>query len=112
MTVEHSGLHTTVLLHEAIDALVTTPSGTYVDATFGRGGHSRLMLERLGPSARLLALDRDPEAVAAALGGVTRIDDSRFSIHHANFSELAQVLGSMGIAAVDGVLLDLGVSSP
>ena len=104
--------HHTVLLHEAIDALVTSPSGTYVDGTFGRGGHSRLLLQRLASDARVVALDRDPEAVAAALAGVTRIDDSRFSIHHANFNGLSQVLGSMAIRAVDGVLLDLGVSSP
>ncbi|MDP1693494.1 MAG: 16S rRNA (cytosine(1402)-N(4))-methyltransferase RsmH [Burkholderiaceae bacterium] len=104
--------HTTVLLHEAIDALVTNPSGVYVDGTFGRGGHSRLLLQRLAADGRLLAFDRDPEAVAAASAGVARIEDPRFSIHHANFTELSQVLASMGIAAVDGVLLDLGVSSP
>ena len=104
--------HTTVLLHEAIDALVTDPSGTYVDGTFGRGGHSRLLLQRLAPAARLIALDRDPEAVAAAGSGAACIADTRFSIHHANFTELSNVLASMGIAAVDGVLLDLGVSSP
>jgi 16S rRNA (cytosine1402-N4)-methyltransferase len=100
------------LLHEAIDALLTTPSGTYVDGTFGRGGHSRLLLQRLAPGGRLVALDRDPEAVAAAMAGATRVDDPRFSIHHANFTEISNVLGSMGIDAVDGVLLDLGVSSP
>jgi 16S rRNA (cytosine1402-N4)-methyltransferase len=104
--------HTTVLLHEAIDALVTTPSGTYVDGTFGRGGHSRGLLQRLAPEGRLLALDRDPEAVVAASAGATRIDDPRFSIQHANFTELPQVLASMGVSGVDGVLLDLGVSSP
>ena len=104
--------HTTVLLHEAIDALVTRPSGVYVDATFGRGGHSRLLLERLAPDGRVVALDRDPEAVAAATAGATRVDDPRFSIHHANFTELAQLLPAMGIDAVDGLLLDLGVSSP
>jgi 16S rRNA (cytosine1402-N4)-methyltransferase len=104
--------HTTVLLHEAIDALVTNASGTYVDGTFGRGGHARLLLQRLAPDGRLVALDRDPEAVAAASAGATRVDDPRFSIHHANFTELSQVLAAMGIAKVDGVLLDLGVSSP
>jgi len=104
--------HTTVLLHEAIDALVTTPSGIYVDGTFGRGGHSRLLLQRLAADGRLLAFDRDPEAVAAASAGATRVDDPRFSIHHANFTELSQRLASIGIHAVDGVLLDLGVSSP
>ncbi len=104
--------HTTVLLHEAIDALVSTPSGTYVDATFGRGGHARLLLERLAPTGRLVALDRDPAAVAAANAGATRVDDPRFSIHHANFADLPALLASLGIAQIEGVLLDLGVSSP
>jgi 16S rRNA (cytosine1402-N4)-methyltransferase len=104
--------HTTVLLREAIDALVTSPSGTYVDGTFGRGGHSRLLLERLAPTGRLVALDRDPEAVAAASAGATRVDDPRFSIHHANFADMPTLLASLGIDKVDGVLLDLGVSSP
>lgn len=104
--------HTTVLLHEAIDALVTNAAGFYVDGTYGRGGHSRLLLQRLTPAGRVLALDRDPQAVAAASTGAARVEDTRFSIHHANFTELSQVLGSMGITAVDGVLLDLGVSSP
>ena len=104
--------HTTVLLHEAIEALMTNPSGTYVDGTFGRGGHSRLLLQRLAPEGRLIAIDRDPEAVAAASSGPTRIEDPRFTIHHANFTEASQVLDSIGIAVVDGILLDLGVSSP
>jgi 16S rRNA (cytosine1402-N4)-methyltransferase len=104
--------HTTVLLHEAIDALVTDPSGIYVDGTFGRGGHARLLLQRLAPAGRLFAFDRDPEAVAAASTGGTRVDDPRFSIHHANFTEISQQLAAIGIPAVDGVLLDLGVSSP
>ena len=100
--------HTAVLLHEAVDALVTDPAGTYVDGTFGRGGHSRLLLQRLAPAGRLLALDRDPDAVAAA----AEVQDARFSIHHANFAELPGLLAGLGIAQVDGVLLDLGVSSP
>jgi 16S rRNA (cytosine1402-N4)-methyltransferase len=107
--------HTTVLLHEAIDALVTDASGTYVDATFGRGGHSRLLLQRLAPDARLIAFDRDPEAVASATQGATRVTferDPRFSILHANFADLREALSSMGIAKVTGLLLDLGVSSP
>jgi 16S rRNA (cytosine1402-N4)-methyltransferase len=104
--------HTTVLLHEAIDALVTSPSGVYVDGTFGRGGHSRLLLERLAPAGRVVALDRDPAAVAAASAGATRVDDPRFSIHHANFADMPALLASLGIDKVDGVLLDLGVSSP
>ena len=87
--------HTTVLLHEAIEALMTNPSGTYVDGTFGRGGHSRLLLQRLAPEGRLIAIDRDPEAVAAASSGPTRIEDPRFTIHHANFTEASQVLDSI-----------------
>lgn len=104
--------HTTVLLAEAIDALVTRPDGVYVDGTFGRGGHSRALLARLGPAGRLIALDRDPQAIAAATTGPTAIHDERFSIHHTRFGALAAVLDSLGIARVTGVLLDLGVSSP
>ena len=104
--------HRTVLLHEAVDALLTTPDGTYVDGTFGRGGHSRLLLSRLSPRARLIAFDRDPEAVAAATQGTTRVDDPRFSILHANFAQLREVLAALGITTIDGLLLDLGVSSP
>ena len=102
------GSHQTVLLEEAIDALAIHEDGAYVDATFGRGGHSRLILERLGRGGRLVALDRDPQAVAAALA----IGDARFSVVHANFAELAAVLKRLGVEGVDGVLLDLGVSSP
>jgi 16S rRNA (cytosine1402-N4)-methyltransferase len=101
--------HTTVLLHEAIDALVTDVHGTYVDATYGRGGHSRLLLSRLSPQARLIALDRDPQAVAAAKRDVA---DPRVAILHANFADLRDALASMGVATVNGLLLDLGVSSP
>ncbi len=105
--------HTTVLLREAVDALAIhadsgRAEGAYVDATFGRGGHSRLILDRLGPRGRLIALDKDPQAVAAA----TRISDARFSVVHASFAELADVLERVGLEGVDGVLLDLGVSSP
>ncbi|HSV84802.1 MAG TPA: 16S rRNA (cytosine(1402)-N(4))-methyltransferase RsmH [Ramlibacter sp.] len=96
--------HTTVLLNEAVDALVTKPDGTYVDATFGRGGHSRLLLSRLDASGRLIAFDKDPEAVAAA----NAIDDQRFSIRHQGFAALAQLEAD----SVAGVLMDLGVSSP
>jgi 16S rRNA (cytosine1402-N4)-methyltransferase len=104
--------HTTVLLHEAVDALVTTPDGSYVDGTFGRGGHSRALLARLSPRGRLVAIDRDPDAVAAASTGSTRVEDPRFSILHANFAQMPQVLATLGIHKVNGVLLDLGVSSP
>ena len=104
--------HTTVLLHEAIDALVTVTSGIYVDGTFGRGGHSRLLLSRLSPQGRVIAFDRDPEAVAAAMQGATRVTDPRFSIHPANFAQMRELLAAQGITRVQGVLLDLGVSSP
>jgi len=103
-----AGAHAPVLAREALDALNVHPAGVYVDGTFGRGGHSREILERLGPEGRVLAIDRDPEAVAAA----RTIEDRRFSCKHANFGALAQVLDEAGIAQVDGVLLDLGVSSP
>jgi 16S rRNA (cytosine1402-N4)-methyltransferase len=104
--------HTTVLLAEAVDALVTTPAGIYVDGTFGRGGHSRALLERLSPAGRLIAIDRDPQAVEAATVGATRIADPRFSIHHTSFAHLVPLLASLGVRRVDGLLLDLGVSSP
>lgn len=96
--------HTTVLLNEAIEALITRPDATYVDATFGRGGHSRLLLSKLGPRGRLIAFDKDPEAIAEA----SRIQDPRFSIRHEGFRAMAQ----MPPASVAGVLMDLGVSSP
>jgi 16S rRNA (cytosine1402-N4)-methyltransferase len=99
--------HTTVLLNEAIDSLLTRPDATYVDATFGRGGHSRLLLSRLGPDGRLVALDKDPDAIEAA----ARITDPRFSIRHQGFRDLGD-LGDLGPASVAGVLMDLGVSSP
>jgi 16S rRNA (cytosine1402-N4)-methyltransferase len=100
--------HSPVLLDEAIAALAIRPDGVYLDATFGRGGHSRAILARLGPQGRLVALDRDPQAIAAG----KEIVDPRFTINHAAFSRLGEVLDALGIAAVDGVLLDLGVSSP
>jgi 16S rRNA (cytosine1402-N4)-methyltransferase len=104
--------HTTVLLNEAVDALVTTPDGTYVDGTFGRGGHARLLLSRLSPSGRLVAIDRDLQAVAAATTGATRVDDPRFSIHHTSFANMVPTLAALGVDKVHGLLLDLGVSSP
>ena len=100
--------HTTVLLNEAVDALsadsFTKPDQTYVDATFGRGGHTRLILSRLDPASRLIAFDKDPEAVAVA----NAIEDARFSIRHQGFAALRDLPGS----SVAGVLMDLGVSSP
>jgi 16S rRNA (cytosine1402-N4)-methyltransferase len=108
----HDLEHKTVLLNEAVDALVTSPDGIYVDGTFGRGGHSRLILQRLGQKGRLLAIDRDPQAVAAASSGATRVDDPRFSIHHTRFGDMVPTLAALGVTQVDGLLLDLGVSSP
>ena len=103
------GVHTTVLLAEAVEALVTAPDGIYVDGTFGRGGHARAVLERLAPSGRLIAFDKDPEAIAAA---ASLHDDARFAIRHASFSEMREELLALGIRRVHGLLLDLGVSSP
>ena len=104
--------HTPVLLHEAVDAVLTSPEGLYVDGTFGRGGHSRALLARLSPQGRLVAFDKDPQAVAAAHGGPTRIVDARFTIVHASFAAMREQLAALGIRRVNGVLLDLGVSSP
>ena len=105
--------HTTVLLNEAVDALVTSPDGTYLDGTYGRGGHSRLLLQRLSPQGRLVAIDRDVQAVAAAsTNEATRVTDPRFSIHHTSFAHMADTLAAQGVSKVDGLLLDLGVSSP
>ncbi len=98
-------LHTSVLATESIDGLAIVPDGTYVDATFGAGGHTRLILERLGPYGKLLAFDADPGASAHAP------DDPRFTLVHANFRALATQLAERSIAAIDGVLYDLGVSS-
>lgn len=100
--------HRTVLLREAVDALSVKPSGVYVDGTFGRGGHSRAILERLGPDGRLLALDRDPQAILSA----REIGDPRLLVVHRPFAELAEAVRDAGLPAVDGVLLDIGVSSP
>ncbi len=105
--------HTTVLLNEAVDALFTNPDAsddssaanqTYVDATFGRGGHSRLILSRLQAQGHLIAFDKDPEALVEA----SSIQDPRFSIRHQGFSQLAE----LPKASIAGVLLDLGISSP
>jgi 16S rRNA (cytosine1402-N4)-methyltransferase len=102
--VETTWKHTTVLLNEATSALLTRPDGTYVDATFGRGGHTRLVLSQLEPTGRLIAFDKDPEAVAVA----NTIDDTRFSIRHQGFAALRELEG----ASITGILMDLGVSSP
>ena len=104
--------HTPVLLHEAIDAIVGNPDGVYVDGTFGRGGHARALLARLSAHGRLIAFDKDPQAVRAALEGPERIDDPRFVIEHASFAAMRERLRARGVSALHGVLLDLGVSSP
>lgn len=104
------GIHHTVLLSEAVTALVTTPTGFYVDGTFGRGGHSAAVLEQLNDAGRLLAIDKDPAARAAANERFGL--DSRFSFFHGSFAELPACLEDMGLSQVDGILLDLGVSSP
>ena len=96
--------HTTVLLQEAVEALNIQPDQAYVDGTFGRGGHSRLILSRLSPQGHLTAFDKDPEAVQAAQA----IGDARLDIRHSGFS----ALGELPAASVAGILLDLGVSSP
>ncbi|MBU0689464.1 MAG: 16S rRNA (cytosine(1402)-N(4))-methyltransferase RsmH [Gammaproteobacteria bacterium] len=100
--------HATVLLSEAVEALQVKPDGIYVDGTFGRGGHSRLILAQLGEQGRLIALDKDLVAIEAGRA----IQDSRFTLVHRGFEQLAQVLQELGVDKVDGVLLDLGVSSP
>lgn len=98
--------HRTVLLHEAVEALAVRAGGVYVDGTFGRGGHSRLILQK--PDARLFAFDKDPAAIAEA----DTIKDGRFEIVHDSYTAMQAALHARGVVAVDGVLLDLGVSSP
>ena len=103
-----AGSHKTVLLNEAVEALDIKANGTYVDATFGRGGHSRAILARLGHSGTLIAIDRDPEALASA----AEISDSRLTATQMEFSRIGRLVAKADLAGVDGVLLDLGVSSP
>ncbi|MFP4261767.1 MAG: 16S rRNA (cytosine(1402)-N(4))-methyltransferase RsmH [Halomonas sp.] len=101
--------HASVLLDGAVDALVHDPAGVYLDATFGRGGHSRAILARLAPQGRLLAIDRDPQAIAEAAG----LDDPRFTIERAEFARLDEVAEAHGLhGRLAGILLDIGVSSP
>lgn len=102
------GAHVTVLLDEAVDFLAIKQDGVYVDATFGRGGHSRRILAALGDAARLVALDRDPQAIAAGAA----VADQRFQLVHRAFGELAEAAVEAGLASVDGILFDVGVSSP
>ncbi|AVJ55121.1 16S rRNA (cytosine(1402)-N(4))-methyltransferase [Idiomarina sp. OT37-5b] len=101
--------HVSVLLEESITALVIDPQGTYIDATFGRGGHTRALLQQLGDQGRVIALDQDPQAIEAA----SHIDDPRFSIIHTPFSRLGEVIEQQQLThQVTGILFDLGVSSP
>jgi 16S rRNA (cytosine1402-N4)-methyltransferase len=105
---EDADSHKTVLLDEAVAALNIKPDGIYVDATYGRGGHSRRILGQLGTTGRLIALDRDP----ASLESAARAADFRLVAFHMNFSRIGEALANVNVAKVDGVLLDLGVSSP
>lgn len=111
MTEPHTPAHQSVLLDAAVQGLALQPNGCYVDGTFGRGGHSQLILDQLGPQGRLLGIDKDPDACAyaeARFGG-----DTRFSMHRGSFAELNIVLAGQGLLGkLDGILLDLGVSSP
>ncbi len=100
--------HITVLLEEAVEALAIKPEGVYIDGTFGRGGHSRRILQSLGEKGRLIAVDRDPQAIAAGKA----INDPRFTLQHRAFGELTEAARVAGISQVDGILLDIGVSSP
>jgi 16S rRNA (cytosine1402-N4)-methyltransferase len=103
--------HTTVLLNEAVDALGIAgerANGIYIDGTFGRGGHSRLILQQLGPKGRLIAFDKDAQAIASA----AEISDPRFHIVHDSFAAMTAALEELGVSKVDGILMDLGISSP
>ena len=104
-----SAEHSTVLLHETVEGLALKENGIYIDGTFGRGGHSRLILSKLADNGKLIAIDRDPKAVAEA----KKIQDSRFHIEHNTFSEILPIWEKLGLVGkIDGILLDLGVSSP
>lgn len=105
--------HTSVLLEPAIQALNIKPAGTYIDATFGRGGHSQLILKHLGPKGRLIAIDQDPQAIEYANQTPLFSKDHRFEIIHANFSQLEQICTKLQLTnKIDGILFDFGVSSP
>jgi 16S rRNA (cytosine1402-N4)-methyltransferase len=106
--VSSGGAHVTVLLDEAVDSLAIKKDGVYVDATFGRGGHSRRVLSALGEGGRLVAIDRDPQAILAGAA----IADQRFQLVHRAFGELTEAAAEAGVASVDGILFDVGVSSP
>lgn len=100
--------HVPVLLHESTDGLNIRADGVYVDGTFGRGGHSREILSRLGSKGRLLALDRDADAIKAA----SAVNDPRFTAIRSPFSQIREALAGVGVGRVDGILLDIGISSP
>ena len=103
--------HQPVLLDEALESLNIRPSGIYIDATFGRGGHSQAILQRLDEAGRLIVFDQDPEAVAFARQNFA--DEPRLTIEHCNFNQVASVVEQFGLTGkIDGVLMDLGVSSP
>ena len=111
MTIDSGFNHITVLLDEAVEALALRADGCYLDGTFGRGGHSRLILSKLGPQGRLLGFDKDPQAIAT--GQALAAEDGRFVIVQRSFAELGEEVAERGLAGkVSGVLLDLGVSSP
>lgn len=111
MTAANTFSHTSVLLEEAIEGLAVKPAGLYIDGTFGRGGHSRALLARLGAEGRLLGFDKDPEAVR--VGAELAAEDGRFVVIQRSFADMAEELRQRGLhGQVDGVLLDLGVSSP
>jgi len=103
--------HIPVLLEEVLDHLDPHPDGVYVDGTFGRGGHTRAILDRIGAGGRVIAVDRDPTAVAAAADLVAEAA-GRLDVVHGRFGDLPALLASRGVEQVDGILLDLGVSSP
>ena len=107
-TIPTSGSHVTVLLDEAVQALAVRADGVYVDGTFGRGGHSRKILEKLGERGRLIAFDKDLQAIESSKA----IQDKRFVMVHSHFAGMQDRLAEMGIQKVDGILLDLGISSP
>ncbi|WP_371864270.1 MULTISPECIES: 16S rRNA (cytosine(1402)-N(4))-methyltransferase RsmH [unclassified Pseudomonas] len=111
MTIDSGFNHITVLLDEAVEALAVRADGCYLDGTFGRGGHSRLILKHLGPDGRLLGFDKDPQAIAT--GQALAAEDGRFVIVQRSFAELGSEVAERGLSdKVSGVLFDLGVSSP
>lgn len=104
-------LHQPVLLHECIEGLAIKPDGIYVDGTYGRGGHSQAIVNQLGPKGRLIAIDKDPDAIAHANGRF--IEESRFEIVHGSYADIDSIANDLSIAGkIDGILLDCGVSSP